>query len=97
MDRQIDVEKLRAQLKAMPRARVLELADKASVARSTAEKFRLGHIEELGSFKLERLANAMQAEIAQTLKRRRKPATQLAQSPEARDSFDDTPIDNTSK
>lgn len=53
------VEALRAKLKALPRSRVLGLADTAGVPRSTVEKFRNGHTEEIGSIKFEALCNAL--------------------------------------
>lgn len=53
------VEALRAQLRSLPRKRVLAIADAAQIARSTVQKFRLGHITEPGAFKIERLAQAV--------------------------------------
>jgi hypothetical protein len=60
MDTPKEVEKLRARLKAMPRPEFLELADRAGVARSTAEKFRNGHSgKKRGSFVPMLFANAL--------------------------------------
>lgn len=59
MDNLIDVEAVRATLKAMPRPEALQLAEKAGVAIPTAEKFRNGHIKELGGSKLAALLNAL--------------------------------------
>lgn len=55
----VNVEAIRAECKAMPRAEFVELAVRAGLKQSTAEKFRNGHIEELGGFKLAALANEL--------------------------------------
>lgn len=59
MDKQIDLEALRSRLANMTRAEVLELAEKAGLAHSTVEKFRLGHIHEPRLSKLEKLRVAL--------------------------------------
>lgn len=57
----LDVEAIRAECKAMARPEFLELATKAGLRLPTAEKFRNGHITELGGSKLLRLAHALKA------------------------------------
>lgn len=59
MDRQIDVEALRAKLKAMPWAEAMRLADAAKVSRATTTHFRMGRIAELGGFKVQALRDAL--------------------------------------
>lgn len=61
MDKPVDdIEAVRSELRALPRRVVIGLAIKASVAPSTADKFRMGHITELGSFKFAALKKALE-------------------------------------
>jgi transcriptional regulator with XRE-family HTH domain len=59
MDLQIDLEQLRARLRAMKRPEVLQLALKAGVPHSTVEKFRNGHTDEPRLSKLRALTAAL--------------------------------------
>lgn len=59
-----DAEAIRAECKAMSRTDFIELAQRAGLKRSTAEKFRNGHIKELGGSKLAALANELLAQRA---------------------------------
>lgn len=59
MDKQIDLEALRARLAQMSRAEARELAIKAGLKCSTVEKFRLGHIKEPRLSKLEKIRAAL--------------------------------------
>jgi hypothetical protein len=61
MESQIDIEGLRARLKAMSRADVLELAKAAELSPSTVQKFRSGVITEPGGFKVQALVSALKA------------------------------------
>jgi hypothetical protein len=59
MDTSIDVEALRAKLKAMSRAEVRSVAIAAGLACSTVEKFRLDRIAEPRLSKLQKLDAAL--------------------------------------
>lgn len=75
MDNQIDVEALRATLRAMTRGEVIRIAAAAEVPASTVQKFRGGHINEPGAFKVQALMKALAADKpALAPKRRKKPA-----------------------
>lgn len=68
MDSPIDVEDLRAKLRAMSRAEARKIAIAAGLACSTVEKFRLSHINEPRMSKLQKLSTALSArEAAQAL------------------------------
>jgi predicted transcriptional regulator len=69
MDRQIDVETLRATLKAMARADLLEVSKEADLSHSTVDKFRRGLIKEPGVFKVQALLKAV-SEHAKRAKRK---------------------------
>lgn len=47
MDTQIDLEGLRAKLKALPRKQVLKLCEQAKVSASTVQKFRNGNNDDI--------------------------------------------------
>lgn len=64
MDAQLDLEKLRSELRKLPRKEVRSLAIAAGLATSTVEKFRLGHITEPRWMKLQTLDAALRAKAA---------------------------------
>jgi predicted transcriptional regulator len=59
MEAQLDLEKLRSELRKLPRKQVRALAIAAGLAPSTVEKFRLGHIDEPRLSKLQALQAAL--------------------------------------
>lgn len=59
MDTQLDLEKLRAELKKLARKKVRSLAISAGLSPSTVEKFRLGHITEPSYLKIQALVKAL--------------------------------------
>lgn len=61
MDSQIDVEAVRAQLQAMPRRDVLQLAQECGVRPSTLQKFRKGHITDTSGSRLAAIVNGLAA------------------------------------
>jgi predicted transcriptional regulator len=69
MEAQLDLEKLRSELRKLPRKQVRALAIAAGLSPSTVEKFRLGHIDEPRLSKLQALQVA--------LKKKAKPKAQI--------------------
>jgi hypothetical protein len=59
MDSQIDVESVRARYRAVPYTEAMRIAVEVGVSPSTAQKFRMGHIEEVGASKLAKISNAL--------------------------------------
>lgn len=59
MDNQIDVEAVRARYRALSHAEAMRIATQVGIPKSTANKFRMGYVKEVGAYKLAKINNAL--------------------------------------